>query len=267
MDVSGLKEKARQLRLDVLDMVLKAGSGHIGGSFSAADIVAALYYSVMKLDGEDRDLFVLSKGHAAPLIYAVLADKRIVDRRERDRLRAYGSPFQGHPDSNKCPGIDCSTGSLGQGVSVAVGMAYGLKAKGSSAHVYVLTGDGELQEGICWEAFMAASQQMLDNLTVIVDRNRLQLSGCTEDIEALGDLRAKAEAFGFEAEEIDGHDFSAIIPALQRRAEGKPRFIVADTVKGKGVSYMENRYEWHGNLPKGDQIAEAYKELGGRYDG
>ena len=264
MDIQFLKEKARKVRIDVLEMILKAGSGHFGGSYSAADILVALYYSVMKRDSEaDRDRFVLSKGHANPALYSVLIDLGYLPESEKYKLRTLGSPLQGHPDSAKCPGLDCSTGSLGQGVSVGVGMALGLKHANSDKRVFVLTGDGEIEEGICWEAFMAAANFKLDNLVVVIDRNNLQLSGATEDIMQLGNLKAKMEAFGFDTEEVDGHSFEALIPALEKRVEKKPRCIIANTIKGKGVSYMENKAEWHGGMPKGDQIEIAYKELGG----
>lgn len=266
-----LKEKARQIRKDVLDMVLAAGSGHLGGSFSATDLLVALYYRKMRLfeDPSDprRDRFVLSKGHANPALYAILADKGYVPKDEMLRLRRLGSPFQGHPDSSKCPGLDCTTGSLGQGVSVAGGMAYGLKKLGSDAQVYVITGDGELDEGICWEAFMSAANFRLDNLTIIVDRNGLQLSKPTEELMKLDDLHMKLASFGLAVDEIDGHNFDAILATLDKHYPGKPHAIIAHTIKGKGVSFMENNVAWHGGIPKGDQITQAYAELGGGSNG
>lgn len=265
MNINQLEAKAKALRLDTFDMIMKAGSGHIGGSFSAMDIIVALYYSKMNLEGEARDRFVLSKGHAAPALYAVLADKGYVPSEEKGRLRRLGSQFQGHPDSAKCPAIDCTTGSLGQGVSVATGMALGLKRSGSSAHVYALSGDGELQEGICWEAMLSAAAFKLDNLTIIVDRNRFQLSAGTEEVVPLGDLVAKFEDFGFSVTECDGNDISALLEALEKGEKAKPSAIIADTVKGKGVSFMENKATWHGALPKGDEVRQAYEELGGSY--
>ena len=268
MTVSELKEKARQIRLETIEMVAKATSGHPGGSLSATDLLVALYYSKMRLyddpHDERRDRFVLSKGHANPPLYAILADKGYVDKDELNYLRRLHHPFQGHPESNKCPGIDCSTGSLGQGISVATGMALGFKLKKADNQVYAMVGDGELDEGLCWEAFMAAANYKLDNLTVIVDRNMLQLDGNTEDVMAHGDLKAKFEAFGFDTEVINGHDFEEILPALDKKTEGKPRCIIAMTVKGKGVSYMENNVEWHGSVPKGEQLEIALKELGGK---
>ncbi len=269
--VGALQEKARQIRIDTLDMILSSGSGHIGGSYSANDILVALYYDVMKISKDpadpDRDRFVLSKGHANPALYAILMDVGYVPKTAKNTLRQFGSPFQGHPDSAVCPGIDCTTGSLGQGITVGVGMALGLKKQHRSQRVFVVTGDGELNEGVCWEAFMAASNFELDNLTIIIDRNMIQLGNNTEKLMKLGDLRGKMESFGFMVDEIDGHDFNALLPALEKKTVGKPHCIIARTVKGKGVSYMENNVAWHGGVPKGDQIAQAYAELGGTYNG
>lgn len=263
MDILSLEKKAQELRRNTLDMVLTAGSGHLGGSFSAADILTALYYEVMRRDSEsDRDRFILSKGHANPILYSILIDLGYIPESEKTKLRTFGSQLQGHPDSAKCPALDCSTGSLGQGVSVAAGMAMGLKMASSDKRVFVLTGDGELDEGIVWEAFMSAANFSLDNLVVIVDRNRIQLSNFTENLMKLESLKDKMESFGFDVEEVDGHSFESLIPALGKKVEGKPRCIIANTVKGKGVSYMENKAEWHGGMPKGDQIELAYRELG-----
>jgi len=268
-DPDFLENKARQLRIDTLDMILKAGSGHVGGSFSIAELLVALYYDKMNLgkgaSDPERDRFVLSKGHANPILYAVLMDIGFASKEAKDTLRRYGSPFQGHPDSSKCPGLDCSTGSLGQGLSIATGMALGLKKQGRPGHVYVITGDGELQEGICWEAFMAANAFKLDNLTVIIDRNRLQLSAPTEVTNPLDSIGDKLRSFNFAVDSIDGHDFEQIFGALDKKYEGKPHCIVANTIKGMGVSFMENGVKWHGALPAGDEIAEAYRELGASY--
>lgn len=265
-DLDFLSQKARQLRIWTLRMVAEAGSGHPGGSLSEIELLTALYYSKLRLyedpRDERRDRFVLSKGHANPPLYAILADKGWLREEELMTLRKTHSRLQGHPDRNKCPGIDCSTGSLGQGISVAVGMALGLKLKKSDSRVYVLTGDGELDEGIVWEAATAAAHYKLDNLTLIVDRNRLQLDGATEDVMALRDLRAKFTACGFMTEEIDGHDFTAILAALENSEAGKPHCIIADTVKGKGVSFMENNADWHGKVPNAAQLARAVAELG-----
>jgi transketolase len=211
-----------------------------------------------------RDRFILSKGHANPPLYAILADKGYIPEEDLLTLRHFGSKLQGHPDMNKCPGIDCSTGSLGQGFSVSVGMALGFKRQKLDNQVYVLTGDGELQEGIVWEAAMAASHFKLDNLTMIVDCNGLQLDGTTDEIMSLGSLADKMRAFGFAVEEIDGHNFDEILRALDVKVEGKPLCIIAKTVKGKGVSFMENNVAWHGNVPTGDLMAQAKAELGGQ---
>ena len=265
MDKKQLQEKARQIRLDAVEMIAKAGSGHPGGSLSATDIMVALYYSKMALyedpSDERRDRFVLSKG---PPLYAILADKGYVPKEEMQYLRRLHHPFQGHPDSVKCPGIDCSTGSLGQGISVAAGMALGFKLKKASNKVYAIVGDGEIQEGICWEAFMSAAHYKLDNLTVFIDKNGLQIDGTTDEVMSLGDLKAKMEAFGFDTDEIDGHDFDQILGALDKHAEGKPRCIIADTIKGKGVSFMENAVGWHGKAPNAEQLEQARKDLGGK---
>lgn len=268
MNVDFLKEKAAYLRNKVLYMIESAGSGHPGGSLSETDILTALYYSKMRIydDPKDprRDRFILSKGHANPPLYAILADKGYIPEEDLLTLRHFGSKLQGHPDMNKCPGIDCSTGSLGQGFSVAVGMALGFKRQKLDNQVYVLTGDGELQEGIVWEAAMAASHFKLDNLTMIVDCNGLQLDGTTDEIMSLGSLADKMRAFGFAVEEIDGHNFDEILRALDVKVEGKPLCIIAKTVKGKGVSFMENNVAWHGNVPTGDLMAQAKAELGGQ---
>lgn len=268
MTVEQLQEKARQIRCDTLRMTNRAGSGHPGGSLSATDIMVALYYSRMKLSDdpqdESRDRFVLSKGHANPPYYAILADKGYLPREELDRLRRLHSPLQGHPDCNKCPGVDCSTGSLGQGLSVAGGMALGFKLAERPNHVFVLTGDGELDEGLCWEAFMSAAHYKLDNLTVLVDCNTLQLDGRTDEVMSLGDLAAKLTAFGFAVQTVDGHDFEQLLPALDRTEPGKPMCIICKTIKGKGVSFMEDEADWHGKAPNAEQLAQALKELGGK---
>ena len=267
MTTAELSAKARQIRRDCLRMMHRAGSGHPGGSLSAVEILVALYYDKMKLSAdphdEDRDRFVLSKGHANPPYYAILADKGYVLKAELENLRRLHSPFQGHPDCNKCPGVDCSTGSLGQGVSVATGMALGFKLAGRPSHVYVLAGDGEIQEGICWEALLAAAHYELDDLTVIVDNNHLQLDGPVAEIMDTGDLAAKFTAFGFAVQQVDGHDFDALLAALDRREAGRPMCLICDTVKGKGVSFMENNVGWHGKAPNAEELAQALRELGG----
>ncbi len=262
-----LRDKAQKIRRDAIYMMGKAGSGHPGGALSAADILVELYYERMKTSAdpndETRDRFVLSKGHGNPTYYAILRDKGYTTE-SLDRLRRLGSQFQGHPDCNKCPGVDVSTGSLGQGLSVAVGMALGFQLAKRPNHVYVLTGDGELQEGITWEAFMAAAHYKLDRLTVLVDRNRLQIDGPVSEVMSLGDLHAKLAAFGFAVEEADGHDFDDLRRALDGGQAGKPLCVICNTVKGKGVSFMEGKLEWHGKAPSGDQLAQALEELGVR---
>ena len=263
-----LQEKARQIRIEIIKMIAKAGSGHPGGSLSATDILTALYYSKMNLgngpEDPDRDRFVMSKGHAAPAQYAVLADKGYFPAEDLATLRQFGSHLQGHPDSAKCKGVDCSTGSLGQGTSVAVGMALALKTKKSPANVYVITGDGELQEGIVWEAFMSAAHFKLDNLTVIIDRNRLQIDGNVADVMNVENLKMKMEGFGFAVDVIDGHDFDEILPALDKKYDGMPHAIIANTIKGKGVSFMEDKAGWHGTAPKPEEAEAAIKELEGK---
>ncbi len=268
MNTLELQEKARQIRIDIIKMIAKAGSGHPGGSLSVTDILVSLYYNKLNpglgADDPDRDRVVLSKGHAAPALYAVLADKGFLSKEDLNSLRRFGSRLQGHPDSNKCAGIDCSTGSLGQGASVGMGMALGLKSSGSPARVYIITGDGELQEGICWEAFMAGAHYKLDNVTVIVDRNNLQIDGQVTDIMNVEDLRSKFEGFGYATDVGNGHDFAELLSALKKRTEGKPHCIIANTIKGKGVSFMENQVSWHGNAPKPEESEAAVKELEGR---
>lgn len=267
-DFEFLENKARFLRISTLEMIMEAGSGHIGGSFSMAEILTALYYDKMDLgkgiDDPDRDRFILSKGHANPILYAVLLDKGFIDEKEKHTLRRLHSPFQGHPDSKKCPALDCSTGSLGQGLSVAVGMALGLKKENRKGNVYVIVGDGELQEGICWEALMFAASHSLDNLTVIVDRNGLQLSARTEETNALENLEAKIKSFNLDVSSINGHDYKEIFEALDKDSGNKPKCIIAQTVKGKGVSFMEDNVKWHGAMPTKEEAEEAYRELGGK---
>ncbi len=268
MDIQALKAQCTEIRRDIVSMLAMAGSGHPGGSLSAVEIMEALYAYKMHVDPanpkmEDRDLFVLSKGHAAPALYATLANNGFFDKEEYNHLRKLGGMLQGHPDRNKCPGVEASTGSLGQGVSVSVGMALGLKAKKSAQHVYTLLGDGECQEGMVWEALMAAAHYQLDNLTVIFDWNGLQIDGKNDEVMSLGDFKGKLTAFGLDVIEVmDGNDLEQVIAALDAPAcEGKPRGILCHTVKGKGISFMENNAGWHGKAPKADEAAKALKEL------
>ncbi|HOV43160.1 MAG TPA: transketolase [Syntrophothermus lipocalidus] len=266
--VTELKERARSLRCEVIKMLGKAGSGHTGGSLSAADIVACLYFWEMRLDSANpgwpgRDRFVLSKGHAAPLLYAVLAEKGFIPKQELASLRRLGSRLQGHPDMRKVPGVEASTGSLGQGIAWAVGMALAGRLDAKDYRVYTLLGDGEIQEGEVWEAVMAAAHYRLDNLVAIVDYNGLQIDGAVDKVMSPLPIAAKFEAFGWNTEEIDGHDFREIMQALEsaRGHKGRPSAIVARTVKGKGVSFMENGVDWHGKAPNAEQVERALAEL------
>ena len=269
---SELNEKARHLRADIVKMLYLSQSGHPGGSLSCTDILVALYYNVMKTDPknprmEDRDRFVLSKGHACPALYAVLADKGFFPREELWTLRQLHSPLQGHPDMNKTPGVDCNTGSLGQGVAIATGMALAAKYKKAGHKVYALIGDGEMQEGLVWEAAMAAAQYKLDNLTVLLDFNHLQIDGSNDEVMSVGDPVAKYKAFGFECFEVDGHDIDAVTETLRIPVSGKPKFICCHTHKGRGVSFMEDNFAWHGKAPNKEQYVAAMKELGVEVDG
>lgn len=270
MELQALKAQCSVIRRDIISMLAAAGSGHPGGSLSAVEILAALYGYKMHVDPTrpdmpERDRFVLSKGHAAPALYAVLANNGFFSKEEYKRLRKLGGMLQGHPDRNKCPGVDASTGSLGHGVSVAVGMALGLRLQGGSQHVYTLLGDGESQEGMVWEALMAAAHYKLDNLTVIFDWNGLQIDGTNDQVMSLGDYRAKIAAFGLDVIEVaDGNDLEQVIAALDAPAcPGKPRGILCHTVKGKGVSFMENAVGWHGKAPKAEEAQKALEELEG----
>lgn len=267
MEIIDLKKKSRELRKDTLKMLAEAGSGHPGGSLSAMDILVVLYYREMRgLDPEnpnapERDRFVLSKGHACPALYAVLADKGYFPKEELNTLRKFGSRLQGQPDRNKTPGVDACAGSLGQGISVAVGMAMGAKAAGFQSKIYCMAGDGEIQEGQTWEAAMSAAFYGLDNLTLIIDNNELQIMGRNDEVMALGDLEAKYRAFGFDVYSIDGHDYQQIINAFAQPANGRPKCIVAHTVKGKGVSFMEDQVKWHGGSISTEQLEQALREL------
>ena len=265
-----LKEKSNAIRRHIIEMLHKSGSGHPGGSLSAADIVTVLYFKEMKIDPknpkwEDRDRFVLSKGHAAPVLYAALAEKGYFEIEELSKLRKIDSMLQGHPDMKGTPGVEMSTGSLGQGFSAASGMAIAGKLDNKDYRVYVLLGDGELQEGIIWETAMSAAHYKLDNLTAILDFNKLQIDGFNKEVMSIDPVTDKFKAFGWQVIEIDGHNYEEIIEAIQRAKETKdqPTIIIAHTIKGKGVSFMENQVGWHGNAPKDEERAQALKELGG----
>lgn len=264
-----LKQQAKELRKTALTMIYEAQSGHPGGAFSAADLVTALYFREMNLDPnnpkwEDRDRFVLSKGHVCPIQYAALGTLGFFPEKELHTLRKEGSILQGHPDMKRCPGIDISTGSLGQGLSCAVGMAIAGKMNHKDYRVFAMIGDGESDEGQIWEAVMCANRYQLNNLIVILDNNGLQLDGTTDEIIPLLDMSQKLKDFGYEVYEINGHDMDEILCTLDEIRAGKtnkPKFINAHTVKGKGVSFMENQLGWHGAAPNEQQYAQAMEEL------
>ncbi len=271
MDNASLTQKARQLRRDILKMLYLCQSGHPGGSLSSLEILMALYYKVAKTDSrkprwEDRDRIVLSKGHACPALYAVLADRGFFPREDLWRLRQIDSHLQGHPDMNKTPGIDASTGSLGQGISIAVGMALAAKTRKAGYRVFCVIGDGEAQEGLVWEAAMAAAHYKLDNLVVLMDHNGLQIDGPNDQVMGLGDIAAKFAAFGLETRRADGHDIDSIAGALGSGHAGKPLFVQCETVKGKGVSFMEDNPGWHGKPMNDKEYAAAIAQLGGTVD-
>lgn len=268
VDMHLLEDKARSLRIEILKMLTEAGSGHTGGSLSAADIVTALYFYKMRYNPKDpkwreRDRFILSKGHAAPVLYAALALSGYFDKQLLKTLRKLGSPLQGHPCSRKLPGIEISTGSLGQGLSVANGIAMGLKIDGSSSRVYCLLGDGEIQEGQVWEAAMTAAHYRLDNLCAIIDNNGLQIDGHCCDVMYIEPIVNKWEAFGWHVIDINGHDMKAIVDALNKAetVKERPTMIVARTIKGKGVSFFEGKVEYHGLAPTHEELEMALKEL------
>ncbi len=273
-DPQFVREKAAQMRADIVEMIAEAGSGHPGGSLSAADIVAVLFFGgVMRYDASDpewpgRDRFMLSKGHAAPVLYAALAEAGYFGRDHLATLRKLGSMLQGHPDSKKTPGVEVSSGSLGQGLSVASGMALGIRGGEDPAHVsgrrvFCLLGDGEIQEGQVWEAAMFAAHHALGNLIAVVDDNGLQIDGACNEVMCLGHIADKFRSFGWNALEVDGHDVEAVYAALQQATqfEDGPTVIVARTVKGKGVSFMEGNYGWHGKAPTPEERAQALAEL------
>jgi transketolase len=262
-----LQRIAQELRLTIVKMNYTAGSGHTGGSLSCAEILTVLYDEVMRIrprepDWQDRDRFILSKGHAAPALYATLARKGYFDPAMLATLRRIDSPLQGHPAMTKLPGIEMSTGSLGMGISVGVGMALAARQLGRDYRVFVLCGDGELQEGQNWEALMAMTKWELSNLVVIIDRNHVQLDGTNEAIMPLGDLRGKLSSFGLEVETCPGHETGALLASLGRlKASGRPAALIAETVKGKGVSFMEGQNIWHGKTIEKKEYEQALKEL------
>lgn len=261
---------SKTIRKDIVSMLTESASGHPGGSLSATDIITTLFFNEMNIDPknpkmEDRDRFVLSKGHAAPALYSALARRGFFDPKELNTLRKIGSKLQGHPNMNDVPGIDMSTGSLGQGVSAAVGMALAGKLDNKNYRVYSLLGDGELEEGQVWEAAMAGAHYNLDNLTIFIDFNGLQIDGDIKEVMNPSPIDKKFEAFGWNVLVIDGHNYDEILEAIEKAKnhKGQPTAIVCKTVKGKGVSFMENEAGWHGTAPNKEQCEKALKEIGG----
>lgn len=269
-NVQELQSIAKLIRKDIIEMLTESASGHPGGSLSAADIVTTLFFGEMNIDpknpkDENRDRFVLSKGHAAPVLYSALARKGFFDVEELKTLRKIGSRLQGHPSMKCLPGIDMSTGSLGQGISTAVGMALGAKIDNKTNRVYTILGDGELEEGQVWEAAMCAAHYKLDNLTAFIDFNGLQIDGDITEVMNPSPIDKKFEAFGWNVLIIDGHNIQEILDAIEKAKEckEKPTAVICKTIKGKGVSFMENQAGWHGNAPNKEQCAQAVSEIGG----
>jgi transketolase len=268
-NIEELKPICKKMRIEIVKMIGTAGSGHPGGSLSEVELLAALYFGVLRHDPHDpawpdRDRFILSKGHGCPALYAVMAETGYIDHSVLSTLRKLGSPLQGHPDKRMFPAMEACTGSLGQGLSLGIGCALAAKLDKKDFHTFVMTGDGEIQEGQNWEAAMFAPFHKLNNLTLIVDYNHQQLDGFLKDILDPAPLAAKFTAFGWNVVEINGHDLKQVFPALvaaRANATAKPTCIIADTIKGKGVSFMENNPEWHGIAPKPEQVAAAVAEL------
>ncbi len=265
--IKRLESTAKQVRRDIIHMIATANAGHPGGSLSATDIVTALYFEIMKVDPknpkmEDRDRFILSKGHTCPVLYAALAEKGYYPMKELDTLRRMHSILQGHPDMKKTPGVDMTSGALGTGLSVGIGMALAAKQKKLDYSVFVMLGDGEIQEGTIWEAAMAANHHKVNNLVAIIDDNGLQVDGYTRDIMDPSSIDAKFEAFGWDVKNIDGHNMEEILEALSwAKSNNKPSVIIAKTIKGKGVSFMEDVCVWHGLAPDAEQTKQAMAEL------
>lgn len=269
-EIEFLKCTATEVRRDIIKMLTESASGHPGGSLSAVEVLTTLYFHEMKVDiknprDPNRDRFVLSKGHAAPVLYSVLAEKGFFDKSELLKLRKINSMLQGHPNMNHVPGVDMSTGSLGQGISAAVGMALAGKLDKKDYKVYALLGDGELEEGQVWEAAMAAAHYKLDNLIAFVDHNGLQIDGDIKEVLSPEPVSNKFEAFNWKVIKVDGHDFEALIKAIAEAKEvkGQPIMIVCETIKGKCVSFMENNAAWHGAAPSLEQCEQALNEIGG----
>ena len=268
MEVKELEEKARIIRKDIIEQVYLAGSGHPGGSLSIADIIAVLYFDELNINPknptwEDRDRMILSKGHCAPALYAALSERGYFPKENLKSFRKIESNLQGHPNMNEIPGVDMSTGSLGQGFSIANGIAISAKMDKKDYRVYTILGDGEIEEGQIWEAAMAANKYKLDNLCVIIDNNNLQIDGTIEEVMSSYPIDKKFESFGFNVINIDGNNMEQIKLAFSKaeQTKGKPTCIVANTIKGKGVSFMENKVEWHGKAPNEEQYNQAIQEL------
>ena len=267
-DILGLKQKARDLRKQIIEIVYKAQSGHPGGSLSEIDMLVALYNYKLKIDPKNpkldsRDRFILSKGHASPGLYVILADKGFFPKEELNGFRKINRMLQGHPELTT-PGIEFAGGSLGQGMSFAVGVALALRLDKKDSKVYVMIGDGESQEGVVWEASMAAAFHKLDNMIAILDKNQVQETGKTKDIMDIGDVSAKWKAFGWNVIEINGHDMDEIVKALDRASSmknEKPTMIISNTIKGKGVSFMELNYKFHGKSPNDEEYKKAIDEI------
>lgn len=269
-DINELKEYAKKVRQGIIEAVYNAKSGHPGGSLSVADILTVLYFNQMNIDennpkAKGRDRLVLSKGHTAPALYSVLALKGFFDMDEIKTFRNINSRLQGHPDMKKIPGVDASTGSLGQGLSIANGMAIASKMNSEGVRVYCICGDGEIEEGQIWEAAMTSSHYKLDNLCLIVDNNNLQIDGKVNEVMNIYPIDEKFKSFGFETINVDGHNMEELIKAFEtaKKVKGKPTAIIANTIKGKGVSFMENIASWHGKAPNHEEYELAMKELGG----
>lgn len=269
-NIEELNRNANQIRKGIIEAVYRGKSGHPGGSLSIADILAVLYFKEMRIDPknprwEERDRLVLSKGHCSPALYATLALRGFFDQSELESFRNINSNLQGHPDMNKIPGVDMTTGSLGQGLSVANGMAISGKLDKKDYRVYAILGDGEIEEGQIWEAAMSSAKYKLDNLCVFVDHNHLQIDGTIEEVKNSYPLDEKFKSFGFETITINGNNIEEIVRALEkaRTIKEKPTVIIAETIKGKGVSFMENQVGWHGKAPNEEQYKIAIEELGG----
>jgi transketolase len=267
-DIQELTSIAKRIRIKILHMLTQSGSGHTGGSLSAADVAVAIYFSKMKFNPdnpkwEERDRFIMSKGHAAPLLYAIMAEAGYFPGETLDYLRKIESPLQGHPCCKKLPGIEVSTGSLGQGLSVANGMALGLRLDKNPARIFCIMGDGETQEGQVWEAAMTAAHYKIDTLCAVVDNNELQIDGPVEEVMGIEPVHDKWAAFGWHVIDVDGHDMEEILRALDEaeRTKGKPTVIIAKTTKGKGVSFFEDKVEYHGVAPSREEFDKAVKEI------